>query len=285
MQPIAVGIDPGSRKEAFTVKSRAHTYLNIQTDAVAWVSGAVKTRRDMRRARRFRKTPYRAPRPNRSRGGIPPSTRARWEWKLRIARWLSKLYPISRFVVEDVKASTKGKRRWDRSFSPLEVGKCWFYKELEKIAPVETRRGWETKVLRDALGLKKTLKKMADVFEAHCIDSWVLANDVVGGHSQPDNTRLLIVTPIRFHRRQLHKLQPCKGGVRSPYGGTRSLGFKRGSIVKHSKYGLVYVGGSMGGRITLHSLVTGERLSRNARPHECRFLCYASWRTRFAYAG
>ena len=31
-QPIAVGIDPGSKKEAYTVKSQAHTYLNIQAD-------------------------------------------------------------------------------------------------------------------------------------------------------------------------------------------------------------------------------------------------------------
>jgi RRXRR protein len=29
-QPVAVGIDPGSKKEAFTVKSAAHTYLNLQ---------------------------------------------------------------------------------------------------------------------------------------------------------------------------------------------------------------------------------------------------------------
>lgn len=37
LQEIAVGIDPGSKKEAFTVKSKLHTYLNIQTDAVTWV--------------------------------------------------------------------------------------------------------------------------------------------------------------------------------------------------------------------------------------------------------
>ena len=36
-QKIAVGIDPGSKKEAFTVKSEIHTYLNIQADAVTWV--------------------------------------------------------------------------------------------------------------------------------------------------------------------------------------------------------------------------------------------------------
>jgi len=34
VQDIAVGIDPGSKKEGFTVKSEAHTYLNIQADAV-----------------------------------------------------------------------------------------------------------------------------------------------------------------------------------------------------------------------------------------------------------
>ena len=41
-QDIAVGIDPGSKKEGFTVKSEAHTYLNVQTDAVQHVKGAVR---------------------------------------------------------------------------------------------------------------------------------------------------------------------------------------------------------------------------------------------------
>jgi hypothetical protein len=49
-QPIAVGIDPGSKREAFTVKSKAHTYLNIQTHAVDWVKDHVEIRRNMRRA-------------------------------------------------------------------------------------------------------------------------------------------------------------------------------------------------------------------------------------------
>jgi len=70
-QPIAVGIDPGSKKEALAVKATAHTYLNIQADAVTWVKDAVATRSRMRRARRFRKTPCRQPRFNRARGGLP----------------------------------------------------------------------------------------------------------------------------------------------------------------------------------------------------------------------
>ena len=32
-QEIAVGVDPGSKKEGFTVKSEKETYLNVQADA------------------------------------------------------------------------------------------------------------------------------------------------------------------------------------------------------------------------------------------------------------
>lgn len=36
-QAVAVGIDPGSKREGYTVKSKAHTYLNQQFHAVDWV--------------------------------------------------------------------------------------------------------------------------------------------------------------------------------------------------------------------------------------------------------
>ena len=283
VQPIAVGIDTGSKKEALTVKSKAHTYLNIQADAVTWVKEAEKTSTTMRRSRRGRKTPYRECRPNRNINTVrlPPSTRARWGWKLRLCNWLVRYYPVEMFVVEDIAATTKqGKRRWNKSFSPLEVGKQWFYAELGKLAKVSTLQGYETKAERDAMGLKKSKQKMSDKFEAHCVDSWVLANSWVGGHTAPDNLSMLYIVPLRFHRRQLHRLEASKGGVRSPYGGTRSLGFKRGSWVKHPKYGTCYVGGSSKGRLSLHSLQTGTRLAQNARPEDCRFLVTASWRIR-----
>lgn len=122
-QLIVVGVDPGSKKEALVVKSAAHTYLNLQADAVTWVKDAVTIRRQMRKGRRFRKTPCRPPRFNRARGNLPPSTKARWQWKLRLCHWLAQLYPISSSVVEDIRAVTKRKRRWDVLFSPLEAGK------------------------------------------------------------------------------------------------------------------------------------------------------------------
>ncbi len=278
-QEICIGIDPGSKKEGFTVKSEAHTFLNLQADAVTWVKDAVEAKRNMRRTRRSRKTPCRQNRINRSRGCLPPSTKARWQWKLRVCNWLKKMYPIDAFIVEDIKAKTTGKRKWDRSFSPLEVGKKWFYEELEHFGNVHLKQGWETAEMRTSAGLKKSKSKMSNVFEAHCVDSWVLANWYVGGHIVPDNVGMLCVSPIRFHRRQLHVLQPAKGGIRKTYGSTRSLGFKRGSLVKHRKYGIAYVGGTMKNRISLYSLKTGKRLSQKIKPIDCKFLTYNTWRT------
>ena len=278
-QEIAVGIDPGSKKEAFTIKSKAHTYLNIQVDAVTWVSRHVEQRRNMRRLRRYRKTPYRSPRKNRKRGRIPPSTKARWQWKLRLANWLCQLFPVTVFVVEDVAARTlKGKRKWNVSFSPLQIGKKWFYQELSQLAEVVTRRGYFTAALRDKLGLKKSSAKLSNKFSAHCVDSWVLANSVVGGHVTPDNRSILFISPLRLHRRQLYKLKTLKGGVRRLYGTTQSYGFKRGSMIKHPKWGVCYVGGTSKERISLHDLATGKRLTQYAKPEDCQFLTYCSWR-------
>ena len=278
-QEVAVGIDPGSKKEGFTVKSLAHTYLNIQTDAVTWVKDAVEIRRNMRKARRSRNTPCRINRQNRKRGGLSPSTKARWQWKLRICNQLKRIFPIEVFVVEDIKAKTfKNKIKWNTSFSPLEVGKNWFYTELEKLGKVELKQGYETKELRDLLGLQKIKEKTAEVFEAHCVDSWVLASSWVGG-KVPDNKQLLLVTSLRLHRRQLHKLQPEKDGIRKLYGSTRSLGFKRGSLVKHPRYGITYVGGNSKNRISLHSLKTGQRLCQNVKVEDCKFLSYNSERS------
>jgi RRXRR protein len=276
-QDIAVGIDPGSKKEGFTIKSHAHTFVNIQADAVTWVKDNVETRSNARRSRRQRKTPCRQPRWNRRRkkGWLPPSVKARWEWKLRVLNWLEKLFPITFVIVEDIKAETKGQRKWDASFSPLEQGKRWFYSQIKHY--VITKEGWETKQLRDSAGLKKSKNKLSSDFSAHCIDdSWVLANSIVGGHIKPDNTMVMCIRPLQFHRRQLHMFCPAKGGKRRRQGGTMSMGLKRGSLVKHEKYGICYVGGTNNNRISLHNM-KGDRLCVNAKVTDCKFLCYSSF--------
>ena len=287
-QDIACGIDPGSKREGFTLKSSKHHYLNIQSIAVDWVKKHIKTRREMRRSRRNRKTPCRQPRWNRLANKIrlAPSTKARWQWKLRIVNWLSKIYPITVFVVEDIKARAWG-GKWGKTFSPLQVGKDWFYSQLQKIAPVELLQGDETAELREQLKLKKSKDKMAKKFSAHCVDSFTLAYSTVGGNAKPDNTDLLIVTPLRFHRRQLHRLEHARGHIRPRYGGTLSVGFKRGSIVKHPKWGLTYIGGEMVKPtkkepnrkiVSLHSIETGKRLTQSTKPQDIQFLTYNTWR-------
>jgi hypothetical protein len=105
-----------------------------------------------------------------------------------------------------------------------------------------------------------------------------LANWLVGGHTKPDNKDLMCLTPLRFHRRQLHVLQPTRGGIRKPYGSTQSHQFERGSLVQHVKYGLAYIGGYLRDRISLHNVETGMRLAQQAKPAECKFRTYNTWR-------
>jgi hypothetical protein len=255
VQPLAVGIDPESLREGYSVLSAAHTYLNIQAEARDGVKDAEQASTRMRRTRRTRKTPCRKPRQNRkqSKKNLPPSTRARGPWKLRLARFLCQLFPVSVFVVEDIKARTQGKRRWDQSFSPLEVGKQWFYVELGKLA---------------------------EVWHAHCVDAWVLAYSAVGGRKTPDTTRLVCIAPLNWHHRQLHRFEPGKGGTRKPYGGTVSLGIKRGMLVKHPRCGKAYVGGTMDGKLSLHDPQTGKRLTQAAKVTACQPIKLLRWRTR-----
>jgi hypothetical protein len=133
--------------------------------------------------------------------------------------FLCRIYPVSVIVVEDVAARTKkGQRRWNRSFSPLEVGKHWFYEQIRKCAPLQLMRGYETKALRDQLGFKKTSKKLAQVWEAHCVDAWCLAHHAVGGKQAPDNQRLVCVAPFVWHHRQLQRFEPKRVAPAHPMG-------------------------------------------------------------------
>ena len=274
-QEIVVGVDPGSKKEGFTVKSQVHTYLNVQADAHSKVGKKVEKRRELRRGRRSRKCPNRKQRTNRlaNRDRVPAGTRARWEWKLRILDWLSKMFPITHICVEDIKARTiERAKKWNQSFSPLEVGKRWFYAEIQKRWELLTLQGWETKAIRERLGLKKSSKKLSETFDAHCVDSWCLAYHTVGGESLVDNTDLLCISPIPIVRRQLHRQNPQKGGERPRYGGTTWGELVKNTLVRHSKYGLTRIAGFGKKGISLYSVETGKRLCQNAKLFDFKVL-------------
>jgi len=283
VQQVVVGIDPGSKREGFTVQSKSHTYLNVLSDAITWVKRKMETRKVMCKTRRHRKTPYRKNKCNRQRNAkvFPPSTKSRWLIKLNITKFLRKIYPITDYVVEDVKAkSKKGCNKWNKYFSPVEFGKTWFYKEISKLGNFITKSGKKTFDRRNLLGLKKSGNKLSEKFEAHNVDSWVLASFFTG-RTVIDNKIIFRIIPLQLRRRELHYLQPSKGGKRGIHGGTISLEFKRGSVVKHSKKGLVYIGGTTNGKVSLHNIKTGKRLTQNGEIKDIEFLYNSSWITKF----
>lgn len=284
-QLLVVGIDPGSKFEGYSVVGTRDTVLNLMAEAPTHVKAAIHTRRAMRRARRFRK--WRRPARNQNRLArhrrIPPSTRSRWEAKARIVQQLCRCLPITAAVVEDVQAEMRpGKgRKWNRSFSPVQMGKQHLYRLLgSKGLLVHLRAGWQTKALREQCGLRKSQKKAEQSFASHAVDAWVLAASISGAIA-PSCTCVWYVVPARLHRRQVHRLEPGKGGIRSPYGGTRALGLKRGTLVKHPHYGLCALGGvdRKVGRVSLHAYRTNKRVTQRARVEDCQRLTWVAWRS------
>lgn len=283
-QPTAVGVDPGSKMEAFTVKSAHHTYLNIQTEAINGkaISQAVELRAILRRGRRQRNTPYRQCRANRShsKGWLPPSTKARWQHKLNVIKCLLKLYPISLVAIEDVAAITKpGAKHWNTSFSPVQAGKTWLYNQLKLLGlEVILFKGIDTYNLRQQLCLHKSSDKLSYGFSSHCVDSWVLANAVIGGHYKPELTTVVRLSRITYSRRMLHRANPGTKGLRTRYGGSMALGYKKGTLVQHAKHGKCLIGGNLGDRLSLNSTIQRARLTQNAKLADVVKISYSPWR-------
>ena len=269
IQDISCGIDSGSKREAITIKSKNKTFINILVDARTGIKESLEVRRNARRSRRFRKTPCRKNKYNRKRNKnfIPPSTKARYDSKIRIINILRKIYPISIYVVENIKAKSKeGQKNWNKNFSPLEVCKTYFYNILKTYGGLVLKEGWETSEKRKSLNLVKTDKKLDKVFSAHNIDSWILANFPFDIQTYPENINMYYFRQIELRRRQLHMLQFTKGGKRRRYGGTISLEIPKGTVVK-TKYKkkeiYCYIGGNMEGKLSIHNLETGKRICQS----------------------
>ena len=284
-QPLIVGVDPGSKFEGFSVVGSKDTVLNLMVEAPDHVKDAVEVRRTMRRARRHRKwrRPKRFENRLKRKKRIPPSTRSRWEAKARIVMQLKKGLPLTDVIVEDVQAGTRqGKgEKWNKAFSPVQVGKEHLSCLLRGMGlRVQTREGWQTKALREQYGVTKTSSKAKQSFDSHAVDAWVLAASISGA-TKPSCTRLWYAVPARLHRRQLHRLQASKGGERKPYGGTRSLGLKRGTVVEHPRYGRCSVGGFDRKKqtISLHEYRGNKRLTQGAKVKDCRVLTWVAWRS------
>jgi hypothetical protein len=283
-QRLVVGIDPGSSFEGYSVVGTNETVCNLMIEASTHVKKAVQTRRTMRRGRRFRlwRRPCRGKNRLARKHRIPPSTRSRWEAKARIVRHLATMLPLTDAAVEDVQAATRPGigGQWNTAFSPVEVGKEHLYRLLkDQGLNVYLYRGIVTSQLRERYGLTKTSQKDAQTFSSHAVDAWVLAATTSGAVA-PTCTRVWYGVPHHLHRRQLHRLEAAKGGIRKPYGGTQSLGFKRGTIVQHPTYGRCTVGGYDRDkqRLSLHAYKTNKRVTQSAKPADCRPLTTIAFR-------
>jgi len=280
-QPTVCGIDPGMKREGFTVQSKSHTYLNIQSDSITSVSYRVLIRKWLRQGRRHRWTPCRQPRSNRrnKKKWLAPTVRSKWEIKMNIINYLRKLFPITDFVVEDVAARKFVHfREWNKNFSTLELGKTEYYEKISQLGTLKLLKGYDTATRRNELGLKKKHNKLSESFYSHNVDSWVLASFITG-RTEVDNKNVFRITPLRFYRRRLHFTCPQKGGVRNKYGGTICGLFKKGSFVKHNKYGLLFVSGDTAKGIALSNPSTGIVERQNGVSEEYKFLFYSPWRT------
>jgi hypothetical protein len=284
-QRLVVGIDPGSKFEGFSVVGTKDTVCNLMVEAPTQVKHAMETRHTMRRARRFRlwRRPCRAQNRLAGKPRLPPSTRSRWEAKARLVRHLTTILPVTDAAVEDVQAvmrSGKGSN-WSTAFSPVQMGKAHLSHVLNDMGLTpHLFSGLVTSQLRDHHGLTKTHDKARQEFSSYAVDAWVLAASVSGA-TAPTCTLLWYVVPMQLHRRQLHRLQAQKWGRRKLYGGTISLGEKRGTLVRHSRFGLCTIGGCdrEKRRVSLHAYRgPTKRLTQGARLEECQRLTTLAFR-------
>ncbi len=271
-QDIAAGIDPGQLFSGVGVVSsqatlfKAHLQLPFLN-----VTKKMTTRRILRRARRGRRINRKLPFEqrchrqkrfdNRRQSKLPPSIRANRELELRVVQELARIYPISQIVYEMIKA------RGDKGFSPVMVGQKIMLDSLKAIAPVTTKLGWETSILRQHLGLEKDkTDKSKQSPETHANDGIALAcyrfieyqqfidpiRKIRGGKwfgsVNLTNCPFAVITRPNLYRRQLHFENPDskkpnpnqyrkrKGGTVTPYG------YRSGDLVRAQKAGKIHLG-------------------------------------------
>lgn len=280
---LVLGIDPGSKREGFTVASKNGVVLNITTNTPDWVSKRMEIRKNLRRKRRYRKTPYRKMRSNRAisrKNRITPSILARWNAKLRIINILRKILPITLISVEDIQAKSRKKNLfWNNNFSPLEIGKNWFYQEIIKsnLSLIKIK-GFETASYRKARfpSVLKSKNKLEFKWESHNIDSHSLCEIALGTQIKPFYN-LYQLNFLMFHRRQLHLQSPGKNNFRRRFGTTISLGMVRGSCIKYNDE-FYYLGGNNNGKISIHDMMTGKRVSSYIKPTDIQIMYIGKWR-------
>lgn len=276
-QNVALGIDPGSKREGYTVTTETKVVINLTSNTPDWVKNKLEARKNLRKSRRRRKTPYRKMRANRSssfrkkiKNWCPPSTKARYDRKLYILSILNKLFKITHLNIEDISAPTKEKQnQWNKNFGPLQQGKKYFYDKIkEKYSNIilKLSKGHETFNHRNKRKFKKLTGKykMEYVWESHNVDSHSLCEIILNKKIIPYRG-MYQITYLNFYKRQLHKQQFSSKNYRMPYGGTISLNFSRGSVVILKNVLYTIGGWSKGEGLTLNPVFKNKNKKDNRK--------------------
>lgn len=181
-QDITLGLDPGSSFDGISVVSSDTHHCNIELiqrpkkgkTAIKFFKTRQAMNRRVRRSRlRHRKIRF----DNRTKLSLTPTVKANVDFRKWVITKITTIFPVTKVVIEDVKfdhtKSTKG-----RAFSLVEQGKTELYSWVKnKELQLELYDGYNTKKLRlnSFGGDPKISDKGSKSFEAHCIDSFVLA--------------------------------------------------------------------------------------------------------------
>ena len=230
-----LGIDNGTKFEGYSIVSEKDNNLNVmwKLPNKKTIVEKLKERRKLRRAKRFRNCRRREARfDNRNRDGfIAPSQLVIVNSRLKCLKELFKYYPISKVGIEDVKFNHRD-NRWGKNFSTVEIGKRMIKDFIiNKIGRENylTFNGFETKELREKNNLNKSSNKSAEHFYSHCVDSFVIASEIVNNSIHTDNI-LVVDDTYRPTRRRLHDTQFKKGGIREKYSAGNFKGTRKGTI-------------------------------------------------------
>lgn len=245
IQPMALAVDPGAKYDGVAVASHQQIELKGMVFLPDDVPEKMESRRNLRRARRYRKTPRRPKRfDNRKRKGywLPPTQGSKVETRLKVVRELCKIYPIQLIVTEDVRYNHY-KFRDGKHFSTVEIGKTLTYQEYRKLAELKLVEVSDTDAWREKFNLPKlTARKWEQVPETHANDAAAMLMGVVRCEDNPE-APFFVWRRLRYARRSIHRQNFQKGSIRPKFGSTTNGGFFRKSDwVETEKAGKVYRG-------------------------------------------
>lgn len=269
-QKLCLGLDTGSKFDGIAIVSKQKVQQTGMLELPKGIAKKLKMRRQLRRARRFRnkrRRPSRFDNRRRKDGWIAPSQKAKVSFRLKIIEELRNLYPIKLFAVEDVRFN-HFKKRWGKFFSTVEIGKTMLYEKLKEWGKLILFSGVDTAHFRTKHRLKKSSRKSERTPNSHAVDAMVLAGHVTKARDYTIPT-FYVWKRYQYCRRQLHKANFKKGGVRPREGGTNSLPpFSKGDIAT-SNGKMARIGGYRNERMSLHAFdLDNRRFTQNANPEE-----------------